>query len=94
MKNHIISFLPVALVSILFFACKTDVSKTTIVTIVGEDMNNMIAAFSSHASWGYFDFRREGEGFEDGYQSVPVAWSISSDRKKIFFNTLKEITGK
>jgi hypothetical protein len=60
----------------------------------GEDMNNMIAAFSSHASWGFFDFRREGEGFEDGYQSVPVDWSISSDRKKIFFNTLKEITGK
>ena len=59
-----------------------------------KDMNNMIAAFKSHASWGYFDFRREGEGFEEGYQSVPVDWSISSARKKAFFNSLKEITGK
>ena len=58
------------------------------------DMNNMIAAFSSHASWGFFDFRREGESFEEGYQSVPVDWNINSERKKAFFNSLKEITGK
>jgi len=36
-KNHIISFFPTVLVSILFFACKTDVSKSTVVAIVGED---------------------------------------------------------
>jgi len=59
-----------------------------------KDMNNMIAAFSSHASWGFFDFRREGEGFEEGYQSVPVDWGINSERKKAFFNALKEITAK
>jgi hypothetical protein len=59
-----------------------------------KEMNNMIAAFKGHASWGYFDFRRDGEGFEEGYQSVPVDWSISSPRKKAFFNILKEITGK
>jgi hypothetical protein len=59
-----------------------------------KDMNNMIAAFSSHASWGFFDFRREGESFEEGYQSVPVDWGINSERKKAFFNSLKEITGK
>jgi len=58
------------------------------------EMNNMIAALKSHASWGYFDFRRDGEGFEDGYQSVPVDWSISSARKKAFFNLLKGISGK
>lgn len=57
-------------------------------------MNNMIAAFRSHASWGFFDFRMEGEGFKDGYQSVPVDWGINSERKKAFFNKLKEITGK
>jgi hypothetical protein len=33
------------------------------------------------------------EGFDEGYQSVPVNWSISSDRKKGFFNKLEEITG-
>lgn len=57
-------------------------------------MNNMIAAFKAHASWGYFDFRMEGEGYEEGYQSVPVDWGINSQRKKAFFTRLKEITGK
>jgi len=57
-------------------------------------MNNMLAAFKAHASWGYFDFRMEGEGFENGFQSVPVDWGITSDRKKAFFGKLKEITGK
>lgn len=59
-----------------------------------KEFSNMIAAFEKHASWGYFDFRRDGEGFEEGYQSVPVDWSISSTRKKAFFNSLKDITGK
>ena len=57
-------------------------------------INNMIAAFKAHASWGYFDFRMKNESFEDGYQSVPVDWGIRSDRKKAFFNKLREITGK
>jgi hypothetical protein len=47
-------------------------------------MNNMIAAFQSKASWGYFDYRMKDEGFEDGYQSVPVDWGIHSERKKAF----------
>jgi hypothetical protein len=59
-----------------------------------QPMNNMIAAFKAHASWGYFDFRMEGEEFEDGFQSVPVDWGITSERKKAFFGKLKEITGK
>lgn len=53
--------------------------------------NNFVAATKAYASWGYFDFRMEGEGFDDGYQSVPVNWGISSDRKKAFFSKLKEI---
>ena len=56
-------------------------------------MNNMIAAFEAHASWGYFDFRMGDEGFENGFQSVPVDWGITSERKKAFFGKLKEITG-
>ena len=57
-------------------------------------MNNMVAAFKVHASWGYFDFRMGEESFENGFQSVPVDWGITSERKKAFFTKLKEITGK
>lgn len=55
--------------------------------------NNFIAAVSKYASWGYFDFRMKGEGFEEGYQSVPVDWGIRSARKKGFFGLLEAITG-
>ena len=58
-----------------------------------KDLNNLIVSVSAYASWGYFDFRKKGEGYEQGYQSVPVDWSISSERKKEFFSLLKEITG-
>jgi len=58
-----------------------------------QPMNNMLAAFKSGASWGFFDFRREGESYEEGYQSVPVDWKISSQRKRAFFNKIREITG-
>jgi hypothetical protein len=55
--------------------------------------NNFIAAINSGASWGFFDFRMDGEGYSHGYQSVPVNWQISSPRKVAFFDKLKEITG-
>jgi hypothetical protein len=55
--------------------------------------NNFIAAVGEYASWGYFDFRMKGEGFDEGYQSVPVNWGISSARKRAFFGLLKEMTG-
>jgi hypothetical protein len=53
--------------------------------------NNFVAATKAYASWGYFDFRMKDEGFDEGYQSVPVNWEISSDRKRGFFNKVKEI---
>ncbi len=56
--------------------------------------NNFVAALSEYASWGYFDWRMPGEGFDDGYQSVPVNWGISSPRKRAFFSLLEEITGR
>jgi hypothetical protein len=55
--------------------------------------NNFTAAIGEYASWGYFDFRQAREGFDEGYQSVPVNWGISSDRKKGFFRLLADITG-
>lgn len=55
--------------------------------------NNMLAAIGEHASWGFFDYRRAGEPFEEGYQSVPTDWGISSERKRAFFGYLAEVTG-
>ncbi len=55
--------------------------------------NNFAAAVGAYASWGYFDFRMKGEGFDQGYQSVPVNWGLSSARKRGFFGLLREITG-
>ncbi len=55
--------------------------------------NNFVAALESGASWGYFDFRMKDEIFVDGFQSVPVDWSINSPRKRGFFDLLSRITG-
>ena len=55
--------------------------------------NNFAAAIAEHVSWGWFDYRRKGEGLEEGYQSPPVNWGLSSDRKRAFFKYLSEITG-
>lgn len=56
--------------------------------------NNFSAAVGEYASWGYFDYRMKNEGFDDGYQSVPVNWGISSARKRGFFKLLSEMTGE
>ena len=58
-----------------------------------KETNNFENAVRSYASWGYFDYRMKDEGFEQGFQSVPVDWGINSARKKGFFEKLKEITG-
>lgn len=60
----------------------------------GLEGNNFVACVSQYASWGYFDFRQKGEGFDQGYQTVPVNWGISSDRKRAYFKLLSEITGQ
>ena len=53
--------------------------------------NNFIAAVSRYASWGYFE---AGESnYQDGHQSPPVNWGLSSARKRDFFALLKAITG-
>lgn len=56
-------------------------------------LNNFTAAVSERAGWGYFDFRRQDEPFDEGFQSVPVNWRISSERKRGFFDLLAHITG-
>jgi len=79
---------------------RADASYTTKPILFNEDDHfdfdkesyNLRSSIQTYASWGYFDYRFKGEGFESGFQSVPVDWSINSDRKKAFFNKLKEIT--
>lgn len=59
----------------------------------GDDGNNFAICIRNYASWGFFDFRQRGENFDEGYQSVPINWKISSQRKQDFFNMVKRITG-
>ncbi len=56
--------------------------------------NNFTASVGEHVSWGFFDYRMKGEGFDEGYQSVPVNWGVSSKRKQGFFELLSQITGE
>ncbi|GAB3164040.1 hypothetical protein GCM10027291_04840 [Telluribacter humicola] len=58
-----------------------------------QPVNNFVNAIKAYASWGYFDYRKAGEGFNEGYQSIPADWGINSDRKRGFFDKVKEITG-
>ena len=60
--------------------------------------NNFSAALSRYASWGYFD-PGEGAGgqvsfgnYRDGYQLIPANWGLNTDRKRAFFEFLKEVT--
>lgn len=54
-------------------------------------VNNMMAALADYASWGYFD---PGESnYRDGYQCPPVRWGINTERKKAFFDLVRQVTG-
>lgn len=53
--------------------------------------NNFVAALSEYASWGYFDPGQSN--YQDGYQCPPVNWGLSTERKRQFFQLLREITG-
>jgi hypothetical protein len=57
-------------------------------------VNNFTAAIGEYASWGFFDYRRAGEAFAEGYQNVPVDWGIDSPRKRAFFRLVSEISGE
>jgi len=73
----------------------------TIPVLVNEDDHNdfeapdgrLAATVGEHVSWGWFDWRRKDEPFDEGYQSVPVNWQISSERKRRFHQRIAEITG-
>ena len=65
-----------------------------------EPQNNFLSALSTYASWGYFDPGDAAGGsatfgdYHDGYQNIPVNWSLNTDRKRGFFKLLSEITGE
>lgn len=53
--------------------------------------NNFLAAVSKGASWGLMDIGENN--YQDGYQSPPVNWGISTDRKQAWLDLLKAVTG-
>jgi hypothetical protein len=55
-------------------------------------LNNFTAAVSAYASWGYFDPGKSN--YLDGYQCPPVNWGINTDRKRAFFDLLRQITDR
>ena len=61
--------------------------------------NNFLAALSAYASWGYFDPGAAAGGwstfgdYRDGYQNIPVNWSINTGRKRSYFKLLAQVTG-
>jgi len=59
---------------------------------IDKPRNNMTAAISEYAGWGFYD---QGEGnYADGFQSPPVNWRWdSSPRKRAFFGKVSEVTG-
>jgi hypothetical protein len=57
----------------------------------GDADNHLLAALSEYTSWGYFDPGKSD--YSDGYQCPPVNWGINTQRKREFFEKLKEITG-
>lgn len=58
-----------------------------------KDDNHFLAAVGEYAGWGYFDYRFPGEGYDEGYQSMPANWAVCSARKRGFFDLLARITG-
>ena len=60
----------------------------------GHTGNNFVTCVKNYASWGYFDFRLNEElgDFNQGFQTVPANWQISSDRKRAFFDLMAQMT--
>jgi hypothetical protein len=61
--------------------------------------NNLAVATAYHASWGFFDAGPGAGGtsarsdYVSGFQNVPVNWGINTERKRAFFERIRQITG-
>lgn len=63
--------------------------------VINEDsvcVTNLFAGVEVYAPWGYYD--QGMNNYVDGYQSVPVNWSINTPNKRAFFDAVAEVTGK
>jgi hypothetical protein len=64
-----------------------------------QPVNNLRVALDHYASWGYFDPGAGAGGagaagdYVNGYQLVPVNWTMSTPRKRAFFDAVRAITG-
>jgi hypothetical protein len=56
--------------------------------------SNFTAAVGAYASWGIFEYRCKGEGFDESHRCPPVNWGLSSPCKRGFFALLSPITGE
>jgi hypothetical protein len=54
------------------------------------ELANLEAAIDRGSSWGYHD--RGSNNYRDGYQSVPINWSINTTEKRAFFDRLNELS--
>ena len=59
-----------------------------------EAESNLSVSIDEYVSWGLFDYRRKGEDLKEGFQCIPASWEIDTERKKGFFDKIKEITGE
>ena len=62
--------------------------------IVNEDnssgLTNMTTAIAKHSGWGFYE---EGSGtYSDGFQAVPINWSINDSAKQSFFTKLRSVS--
>ncbi len=55
-------------------------------------VDNMVAAWESGASWGYYDQGGQVR-YHDGFQSPPTNWAINTPEKAAFFNGVAELVG-
>jgi hypothetical protein len=62
-------------------------------------INNLLTALAHRASWGFFDPGPGAGGkgarsnYRDGFQNVPVNWGLTTERKRAFFDLVRQITG-
>ena len=55
-------------------------------------VDNMVAAWESGASWGYYDQGGQVR-YHDGFQSPPTNWAINTPEKVAFFDGVAELVG-
>ena len=63
--------------------------KPIVVNEDGVDLRKLDAAMAVKASWGYYD--KGLNNYRDGFQAVPVNWSINTSRKRAFFAEVRAL---